>query len=222
MSSNIIIIRANAPTAEDLFGPQAVELVANEVSVLGNTNTWTRSSVNFGDASEFRYLILQLQGYTASSDEVSGVTASIGGVAATRVAYESDADGSDSAFAATFIAAVPTGTSGNIEVTVSGFGGTWDYFGYALWRVTGLDGPTPHQTASGSYVSELPTDGILVNGASSIGGTLVDFTGTDTINVGKSGRVSTIMYRIVPGTVTHDAGSSDDTKCGASWVFGTV
>jgi hypothetical protein len=102
-----------------------------------NLTTYTFSSENLGAADAGRYIIVGVTARNSTADRtLDSVT--VGGVAATIVA--DIADGTSRASIA--IAAVPTGTTGDVVVTYSG---QQLRCRIGLWRATGID-PTPHDT----------------------------------------------------------------------------
>ena len=102
-----------------------------------NTDVYTFSGKDFGDAATDRYIVVTT-GAPASAQTLSSVT--IGGVAATIVVQDDD-----DASAGIAIAAVPTGTTGDIVVTWSG---SMFSCGIGVYRLTGLQSATASATAS--------------------------------------------------------------------------
>jgi len=154
-------------------GGAAAAVVSFESSAVdGNSATiYTFSGVALGAAAADRYIIAGVSGDSAGDTTITTVT--IGGVAATELM-----DGSNSqANMGFFIAAVPTGTTGDVVVT---FSGSKARAGCACWRATGLASPTPHATLQDTTLS-----GAVLSG---------------TINVPSNGFV--IAYDACDGTIT--------------------
>lgn len=105
--------------------------------------TYTFSSQNLGTAASDRYIVVAV-GWRKSGSAPSLSSVSVGGVSATSVVnYKSGT--TTATGAAIFIAAVPTGTSGDVVITFSADSASC---GIALYRVTGLTDTTPIETAT--------------------------------------------------------------------------
>lgn len=112
-----------------------------------NQSTYTFSAVSFGAPELGRYMVAAI---AMRDDNSSGQTNSvtIGGVSATRVVSLAKTFGSSNAVdASIWIAAVPTGTSGDVVATMQTTSGSC---GLALYRLTGIASPTAAATASNS------------------------------------------------------------------------
>lgn len=112
--------------------------LASTFSMSGLT-TYTFAAMSFGTASADRYLIAGFIGGVTTVRTVSSVT--IGGVTATELYYV--ANGATAA--AFYIAAVPTGTSGDVVITWSA---GYDRCGVSLWSATGLGSTTVVDTGT--------------------------------------------------------------------------
>src|SRR5690606_23430167 len=119
-------------------------------------------SQNFGTASGDRYIIVTIMARkSGGATTITGVT--IGGIAATEVTQRTN-NVTHSDVAGIFIAADPTGTSGNMVVN---FGATMVRCAIGLYAATGLSSPTAHDTdssiASPPTVSlDVPANGFVI------------------------------------------------------------
>lgn len=102
-----------------------------------NLSTYTFASYGLGDAAGNRYVALCVM---VTSGHVTGVT--IGGVTAIELVESFSAGGGS--YVGWWIAAVPTGTTGNVVVSTSDSPGGCSIAGY---RITGIAGVTPVDTA---------------------------------------------------------------------------
>lgn len=100
----------------------------------------TFSNVDFGTEAADRYIIV---GYSTRNDTRTINSVTIGGVSATILVQQGDGNTTTGMA----IAAVPTGTSGDVVVTLSG-GADAHYLG--VWSATGLASATPVATATSS------------------------------------------------------------------------
>ncbi len=134
--------------------------------------------IAIGTADVERYVVVSIAGQGTASRTVSTVT--IGGISATlAVAEESDAG---NYLAEIWYAAVPTGTTADIDIV---FSGTMSNCGIAVWEVVNPD-TSPFATASdpiesGQVLSaslNIPADGICV-GVAMHNGTTGTWAGID-------------------------------------------
>jgi hypothetical protein len=144
----------------------------NYVQESGNQNPITFSSVDFGTEASDRYIIV---GYGTRNDSRTINSVTIGGVSATILVQQGDGNTT----AGIAIAAVPTGTTGDVVVTLNG---TADSHYLGVWSATGLASPTPVDSAgvggqgqdAGPNTFNLNTDAngfaILVNANAAGGG----------------------------------------------------
>jgi len=123
-----------------------------------NQTTYNFTSINFGTAAADRYLVIAATG----RDEVGGgnsfVSITIGGVAA-AIAVQQATSGNNSAIA---IAAVPTGTSGNVDIVFSSNMGNCDF---GLWSTSGVGSTTPTNFGSstanpGTFDLDIDANGV--------------------------------------------------------------
>lgn len=129
-------------------------------SVANNSSATTYPNQNFGSASFDRYIVVVLAARVAAT--ITSIT--IGGVAATISITQSNSSNR----IAIAIAAIPTGTSGDISFTLSG--GTLFRSLIAVYAVTGIDASAAFATASstvnnGTMSITIPADGIIIGGA---------------------------------------------------------
>jgi hypothetical protein len=103
-----------------------------------NGTSYTVSGASFGAAASDRYIVI-----VVTTQSVSGAitvsSATIGGVSATSVTSQA----ANPAAAHMWIAAVPTGTTGDIVVN---FSVSSDHHTVAVWSITGLTSTTPIDT----------------------------------------------------------------------------
>lgn len=194
-----------------------------------DTNSYTFSSQNLGTASSDRYIIVGAVARKAgASATISSIT--IGGVSATIVKQQTNTI-TNTNVSGLAIAAVPTGTTGNIVVT---FSATMLRCAISAYAVTELDSATPYDDASSTSADpsvslDIPTDGFAIGmgltaAASTatwtgltedVDGTLESFvtytSASDEFPSGATGR-----------TITIDFGSTNESSaCFVSWGFST-
>lgn len=109
--------------------------------------TQTFSSLSFGDAASDRYLVAAFFGVGTSTVNVTNVT--IGGITATQVVYAQIISDIFRAWGF-WIAAVPSGTSGDVVVTATGGRARCTM---ALYRLTGLSSATAVATGTDDTIS---------------------------------------------------------------------
>lgn len=189
--------------------------------------TYTFASQNFGAAASDRYIIVTIMARkSGASTTITGVT--IGGVTATEVVQRTN-NVTNSDIAGIFIAAVPTGTSGDVVVTL---GATMVRCAIGLYATTGLSSATPYDSDSSvasppSVSLDVPVNGFIIGAgltAASTTATLTGITedydstletfvtfagGHDEVPAGEAGRTTTISF----GSNTEPAGVF------ASWKF---
>jgi hypothetical protein len=125
--------------------------------------TYTFSSQNFGTASSDRYIIVSFTArLLANSPAVSISSVTAGGVSATIIAQAQNAI-TNTNIVCLAIAAVPTGTTGDVVVVVSR---APLRASIQLWAATGIDATvvdSATSTASApTYAIDVPADGIAV------------------------------------------------------------
>lgn len=113
----------------------------------GNVTTYTIAGVSIGVAHADRYVIVAATWASSNTTvrTISG-TPTIGGINASVHAQTGAISGS-ALGSAILIAAVPTGTTATISITLSGGGGSLDV---GVYRVVGLASATPFDTAIAS------------------------------------------------------------------------
>jgi hypothetical protein len=144
---NLIYISSGAAPAEIAFLQSA--------SSTANATTYTFSSQNLGTADAGRYIAVGVGGRGFAS--ISSVT--VGGVSATIVSQLEN--GSSSNVAGIAIAAVPTGTTGDIVVTWNEAGLR---MGISVYRITNLTSPTISDVSTSTANDPSVTLDIPVNG----------------------------------------------------------
>lgn len=144
-------------------------LQANELTT--DLTTYTFSSQNLGTAAANRYIIIGATGVHNAARTLNSVT--VGGVSATQI---QNIALSNPRIAAIFVAAVPTGTTGDIVLTFSSGMSRVAYGAWALYTdtpaTTAFDSANDTTYSSGLSISlDVPVGGyavgVLVNGAAS-------------------------------------------------------
>lgn len=126
--------------------------------------SFTFSSQNLGTAAADRYIIVAVQSRSVGTDVHTIDSVTVGGVSATIVVQRQN-NAANSSYAGLAIAAVPTGTTGDVVVT---FSTTMLRCEVGLWRATGLASATA--TDFGSSTASAPTYAIdVVAGGFAIG-----------------------------------------------------
>lgn len=127
---------------EPLFGVSgSLSFLQGAVST-ANQTTYTFSSQNLGTAASDRYIIAAISTTGIADAQINVSSVTIGGVSATQV-VTNNFNSVSSGLVALYIAAVPTGTTGNVVVT---FDAGCARAGIALYRVTGLGSATASAT----------------------------------------------------------------------------
>lgn len=188
-----------------------------------NNDTWTWSSANFGAAAADRYLIAVLtfnDVAVADSAVTYGVT--IGGLAATIIFNDDDDAVDHTAGVIVAYVNVPTGTSGDVVLTITNFAGTMDTYGGALFAATGLLSGTPSSSPTGTanLAVTVPATGFGVFGAAAVGGASCGALSGTGVSTTYSGARGAAGYSTTPGAVTVDSSNADLFR-GATWDFDT-
>lgn len=212
--------------------------MAAEITYLQNATsesdltTYTFSSQSLGSAVADRQIIVGVWGLRSSQTATVSVT--VAGITASKVVEQISNNGTGLGVAALYIAAVPTGTTGDVVVTY-GSGGNQSRVFIAMWKGTGLNS-TPEDI--GSSTSSPASDSLTVsansaqvafagitnqNGAWTWAGVTEDFDDV----VGSSGREATggHVNTASAGTVTPSAtppSSGDQAMVCASFASSAV
>ena len=195
-----------------------------------DTNVYTFSSVNLGAAASDRYIIVTAMTRKAgASTTLTSIT--IGGVTATIVKQVTN-NVTNTDVAAIVIAAVPTGTTGDIVVT---WGATMVRCAIGVYRVTGLVSATASDsdssTANDPTVNlDCPAGGFIIGGALTAAsssaawtGITENFDGTLETFVTYTGASDTFATQQTGLTLTADFGSSTESVgVFASWALSTT
>lgn len=145
---------------------------------ISNLTTYTFSSVNFGTADGARYIICGVSSRAGGSSTINSVT--IGGVTASIVVQINSAADSGFNTAGIAIAAVPTGTSGDVVVVFSAGQARATIY---LWSSTTLESATASDFDSNaandpSVNIDCPANGFIIAVASfSVGTGSTTWTG---------------------------------------------
>lgn len=144
-----------------------LSFVTNAVQTTALT-TYTFSSQSLGVADASRYIIVAAGGLTIGGQTIDSIT--VGGVSATVV---NTVLGTQNARASMWIAAVPTGTTGDVVVTFSSGGS--DNCGIAIWRLVGAISSTATDTQVDGTLSSSALSASLTipTGGAGIGYTFV-------------------------------------------------
>ena len=110
-------------------------------SSTSDLTTYTFAGVDIGTAATNRHVVVGVQGSGGTARTLSSVT--VAGVTATILVEATDTGGGGEDHVALVIAAVPTGTTGDVVVTWSG---AFARGAYGVWAVYGLESPTPVDT----------------------------------------------------------------------------
>ncbi len=126
-----------------------------------DTNAYTFSTQNFSTAASDRYIIAGISFRAVGTITFSSVT--LGGVSATVSAASYNTSGGNSTGTCIAWANVPTGTSGNVVVNLSG---TALRCGHGLWNVTGMASSTSDgggsTAAAPTYSINIPAGGFAI------------------------------------------------------------
>lgn len=165
-----------------MFSP-AAGVAAADVSYLtvvdssANATTYNFTSVTLGTAASDRYIFVVCHFTSSSGASRSISSASIGGVSA-AIAISASTDGlSTEIGCGVFSAAVPTGTTGTISVTLDSTGGSCQI---GVYRVTGLGSQTAVATNSNSGTN--PSTTVDVNAGGFVLGGLIHSVSTQAVS----------------------------------------
>lgn len=150
-------------------------------SSTSDLTTYTFSSQNLGTAAAGRYIIVAIEARKSGVDTtllVSSVT--VGGVSAT-IAMQRLVSSTNTNIAALAIAAVPSGTNGNVDVT---FSSGMLRCGIQLYRAVDINSSTPHHAVTHFNGStdptaslNIPAGGFAIGCATSAASTAATWTG---------------------------------------------
>lgn len=214
-------------------GIKSISELYFEKGTVVNNNTWTKTGVSFGDTNPNRYIIAVIHCYDDDwNDATIGPSVTIGGITANilrwdATQYYAPAGGYTSeqrktAASIVAYAKIPTGSSGNIVTTLSGFGGVMDSYSLAVYRATNIN--TSTITFTGGSDTNSITMVVPDNGFSIISGTYyntpdnLDYFTNDT-NFDYSIRdYGAVALKTVSGSETHTAvnagiGTTPATGC---------
>jgi hypothetical protein len=219
----VIINSHNFPGAPS-GAPTATFLQATSI----NSSSTTYTGQNLGTASSDRYIVVALAARLGGGAIVSSVT--IAGVSATIIAQTNS--GSNCVTLA--MAAVPSGTSGDVSFTLSSGGSLFRSL-IAVFSVTGLSSATPNATATtatnnGAMSVAIPANGIAIAAAMAFASSGTgQFTWTnatersDQLVSGTTGLSTASASSSTAATVSISANQtgtsiSDFASIAASWV----
>lgn len=140
---------------------------AQSASSTSDLTTYTFSSQNLGAAASDRYVIVGIHSRDSGAHAFTGVT--VQGITATYVVQASN-NASGGSLTGLYIVAVPTGTTGDVVVTLDNAAVGC---GISLWRATGLASATPvdsdSSTASNPTATINTEDGFAIGVANDVG-----------------------------------------------------
>ena len=128
-------------------GPVVIPPVVSYIGVTHNTtntSSYSLASVAIGTAAADRIVFVLVTWASGNATPVTISSATIGGISATVHAQVTTV-ATDAIGSAILSAAVPTGTTATIAITLSGSGGSIDV---GVLAVTGLSSQTPHASAT--------------------------------------------------------------------------
>lgn len=192
-----------------------------------NETTYT-FSLTFGAAASDRKLIMVFATRTEGTS-VSASSATIGGVSATKIEEAQTGAGSGDKYVVIFIADVPTGTSGDWVINLSGSGG--GMAGIACYRVVDLGSSTAHDTATDANADPLsttlniPENGFAIGGSANGDGTGTAWTGlTEDVDAATqstlmqfSAASDSEMSQETGRTIESNGAGNDGCLVAASW-----
>jgi hypothetical protein len=181
--------------------PPTMDFVAEDGQTADAT-TWTFTSQAFGDAADDRIMVLALDG-GASKRTVNSVT--IGGVSAAQ--QVSKQGGGAELFVEIWSAAVPSGTTGTVVITLAG---STQNMGIGLYRLTGMSATKTDSAVDGAISSgniELTTT-IPANGCG--------------IAVFKNDNNQTSSWTNLDETYDENIGEGSYHRSGASKFYSTL
>jgi hypothetical protein len=210
----------------------SVSLVYTTSSIAVNDDVWTLNDIDLGDAPtglNTRHLVFVVTfADNDETDETMSLAATLDGQAISLANFRVEDEGTGANnTAGVWIGIIekPTGTIGDFVATVSGFGGTMDCYGIAVYRAINLDSATPTTTPTANDTDDItlvvPANGFGVAGATDWKGTQVsvgDFDGAGAVNAYSGTRAGAAMLRTASGSVEHSA-SGATVLVGATWEF---
>lgn len=196
-------------TAPGIYKPRSAGPVAlayqTQVSNTADLSSYSFASTAIGTASTDRIVVVGITVSAASSGATRSVSSvTIGGISATQLSH---VVGATWMTAAIYAAAVPTGTTATIAITMSG---TCGRCACAVWAMTG-GSITPFDTATDTNASADPNASIDVpanGGAVAAAGSA---TSTTTTWTGLTERVDTALEGFSTHTVASDVFASAQT-----------
>ena len=153
-------------------------------SYLGQTSStstlseYTFSSRSLGEAADDRYILaLVSTRKTATTGSISSIT--IGGVTATILSQVKNTTGSNNSTMAVAIALVPSGTTGDVVVTMDM---AFLRCAIGLYRLTDIESPTPYDLVTSQALDptntlNIPANGFAIGGSFGIDSSTCSWTG---------------------------------------------
>lgn len=184
------------------YASVGLELLQSAVNT-ANQQVYTFSSQNLGTASSDRYIIVSVLGRDSGTGGTSVTAVSVAGVSADLVVNRSN-NAVNSSVAALYIAAVPSGTSGDIVIT---FNTTMVNAAYIAYRATGIE---VLSVDSDSSVADDPS----VNLDVPVGGFAIGSGVSVSASAGWSGLVEDVDV-LLEGAAIY-TGANDEFPSGAS------
>ena len=228
------VANIKATTTKTIDGTATISSGIGEMGFLQSTEdasdstSYTFSDENIGTADGARSIIVVIASRKAGANTVLN-SVSIGGVSAT-ITIQQDNSATNSNIAAIAVAAVPSGTTGDIVVA---FDSTMSRCAIGVYRATNLDSITAHDFGSSvvtnpTYDIDVPAGGFAIGGISSSGdltmswaGITEDYDGAIETYMTYSGASDTFASEQTALTLTVTPSGSTVERAGvfASWGF---
>jgi hypothetical protein len=212
--------------------PAGVTVVDAETNLSVNGDSWS-VTVQLGaepPAGQTRHIIV-LWSVNDNDLHDSSVTfdATLGGDAVTKLkAFGNVPDGDNTNGEYIGIIEMPTGTSAQLVVTLTGFSGTMDAYAIGVLRAIDLDPTTvvANDVFTGFGIPSgdpiplnVPVNGVgVIVGAGNAEADVGSWSGTGATTVYSGTRAGAAMYRTQSGTVNHDA-TNYTFAVYATWQF---
>ncbi len=192
------------------------DLVDTNIRTGVNNNTWSQT-VDIGAADPERTLVVAFCWRRGGlADSSTSVVVTMDGVAMTEIGYTSNSRVFEGSLGLGFwYIEKPTGTSASVQFAVNDFSYTARDMSYACYRIINCD-PSSfiYVGAGGSGVDTanltVASGGYgMVTAISDNDGNTSDFTGSNIVTVEGGTPAGAHAYRIVAGTVAHEAAGAD-------------
>ena len=202
--------------------PPSIALVATDTQDNSDSYSATLSFGGLGKGQVRHIIITVTAGDLGTSDDTVSVAATIGGVSVTSLRTANEGGVGRTSLAWIGIAQVDSGISGTVTVTLSGFSGTMDKIGIALYRAVGLSSATPTATAEdvdGSLTMNVPSNGFGVIATAQTGAneSMGAYSGTGLTEAFRT-LYGNVAHRTASGSQSHSSSAADSIVY-ATWPF---